>query len=127
MEDFSWDMSEGDYSSSCFEDNIFNPMLDQVCTREDVQCTTEFKDETFEGYIPSTDENTLCGGIFINDKNYNEHKAQDYFHQEEVERKAASDAIERGDFSAAKRHEAAANTNHKLAVDYQNMANKSTK
>ena len=65
--------------------------------------------------------------IFINDKDYDEKMAKDYFHKEEVERKAAADAIAKGDLASAKRHEAAANSNHKLAVEYQEMARKSTK
>lgn len=126
MEDYTWEMACDNYASS---DIDFFPNLrqDEVSMHEECQYIPEVNEESY-GYLdPPADENTLCGGIFINDKSYNEHKAQDYFHQEEVERKAVSDAIERGDFSAAKRHEAAANSNHKLAVDYQNMANKSTK
>ena len=38
-----------------------------------------------------------------------------------------ADAIAKGDLASAKRHEAAANSNHKLAVEYQEMARKSTK
>ena len=71
--------------------------------------------------------NLTFKGIFINDKDYDEKMAKDYFHKEEVERKAAADAIAKGDLASAKRHEAAANSNHKLAVEYQEMARKSTK
>lgn len=126
MEDYNCDIAFDNYSRS----NIgyfSNLMQDEVSMHEDYQYVPEVNEDSYDCLEPSPDENTLCGGMFINDKSYNEHKAQDYFHQEEVERKAVSDAIGRGDFSAAKCHEAAANSNHKLAVDYQNMANKSTK
>lgn len=126
MEDYNWDIANDNHSSRDIE-YISNLMQDEVSMHREYQCVPEVNEETYDIPAPSAYDNTLCGGIFINDKSYNEHKAHDYFHQEEIERKAVSDAIKRGDFSAAKCHEAAANSNHKLAVDYQNMANKSAK